>query len=43
VQGTSVKLLLTGGEKAKKYDFIQEIQNSRYASDILVLSRVKSE
>ena len=40
---TSVKLVFTGGETAKSSNFIQEIRNSPYASDILVLGRVNSE
>jgi glycosyltransferase involved in cell wall biosynthesis len=42
-QGSFVKLVLTGGEKAKNSNFIQEIRNSPYARDILVLGRVSSE
>lgn len=42
-QEGDIKLVLTGGEKAKSSNFIQEIHSSPYASDIIVLGRVNSK
>ena len=39
----SIKLLLTGGESWKSSELLNQINNSLYAKDIIVLGRVKGE
>lgn len=41
--GSEIKLVLTGGETWKSNAFIKQIRNSSYASEIIILGRVKSE